>query len=323
MGVPARVREVYEAKESLLEALELVVRESLRRWCDHKDYLFKGRRKSVDSLSEKLESGRYTKWSEIDDLYACTVVVPTATHEPKVLEFLRNAFVEKETRARFTTKKPPDVFRFDTTRFVGSLRDLPGLEREPGVGDLLFEVQIPTVFEYAWSVASHDLVYKGGTVDWRRIRLAAQLKAAVEQIDMLIDNFERSADSVPESEHDETAVRAEIVNVCREMLGDGRLPQSLEPVSWTRLSTNVLALVRSYSGSFKSVAAARDLLAKFKERVEDKKQPVPLSGSLFQLFVGVANASPDASIDKFTLIESAELIQFHGVKEIARPFLFD
>lgn len=323
MGVPALVQEVYEANRSGLEALAATVSDTLRRWSDDRKYLFTGRLKTIESVAEKLESGRYERWSEVDDLYACTIVVPTASHEPGVLDFLRHAFIEREVRHRNTTSKAPEVFRFDTTRFIGTLRQQPGLERPSGVEDIRFEVQVPTAFDYAWLVATHDLVYKAKVIDWRRIRLAAQLKAAVEQIDAIIEDFESRAGAVPVSEHDETAVRAEVVTMCQAMLADGRIPAQLEPASWSRLADNVFDFVRSYSGRYTAPAGVRVLLDAFEKRVNDAANPPPMSGSLFQLFLGVAVTVPKASLKKFIVVDSEELAQFHGIDKVPKKFIFD
>lgn len=323
MAAPARVAEAYEENRSRIEALATTVKETLSRWAEDRKYLFTGRLKTLESLSEKLESGRYERWSQVDDLYACTVVVPTASHEDGVLEFLRNAFLEREVRSRKTTRKAPDVFRFDTTRFIGSLRHQPGLERPSGVEDVLFEVQIPTAFDYAWRVATHDLVYKSKVIDWRRIRLAAQLKAAVEQIDSMIEDFESRADAVPTSEHDDTAVRAEIVSLCRAKIAEGRIPIQLEPASWSRLAENVFDLARSYSPNrYANAATARTLLAGFQKRVDDVTNPVPMSGSLFQVFLGVVAELPKANLKNFVVVDSEELAQFHGITSVPKRFDF-
>jgi ppGpp synthetase/RelA/SpoT-type nucleotidyltranferase len=320
MGVPARVRDVYEQHRTVLEALEAVVRETLRPWCEARGYLFYGRLKEPESLAEKLESGRYEAWAAIDDLYAASVVVPTAAHEPRVLEFLASAFQQHDVKGRHTVQKAPDVFRFDATRFIGRLRDTPGLERPAGIEQVLFEVQIPTAFEYAWAVATHDLVYKANTVDWQRIRLAAQLKAAVEQIDMLINNFERSADSVPVSDHDDTTVRREIVETCQRLIAEGKIPEPLTPRSWRRFAESVYSLVRSYTSARQVHDAIRSLLAVLEARC-GAEPPIPVSGSLFQLVVEVAYAENSHAIDNFVIVESEELL-LHGVSAVPKPFHF-
>jgi hypothetical protein len=306
----------------VLEALEIVVRETLRPWCDSKGYLFTGRLKDAESLSEKLEMGRCASWGEIDDLYAATIVVPTAAREENVVTFLSSAFRAHELRGRNTVQKPPDAFRFDATRFIGRLREQPGLERPTGIERLLFEVQIPTAFEYAWSVATHDLVYKANTVDWQHIRLAAQLKAAVEQIDMLINNFERSADSVPVSKHDDTSLKREVVDVCQRLIKEGKIPDSLAPRSWSRFASNVYSLVRSSTGQRRVGDGVRKVLTGLEERVSSGSS-VPVSGSLFQLIVEIAVVINANALDSYVIVESEELAQLHNVTVVPKAFDFE
>ena len=77
----------------------------------------------------------------------------------------------------------------DASRFYGRLRP-SAAERDPRIDGIQFEIQVQTAFEHAWVAVTHDGVYKGGVVDWRRQRLAASLKAAVEQIDLMVVGFE-------------------------------------------------------------------------------------------------------------------------------------
>jgi hypothetical protein len=180
------------------------------------------------------------------------------------------------------------------------------------------------VFDYAWLVATHDLVYKSKKIDWRQIRLAAQLKAMVEQIDSMIEDFEGLAGVVPTSEHDETAARAEIVDLCQRKLSEGRIPSQLEPASWSRLADNVFGLARSYSSNrYAALSNVRALLSAFEQRVDDVSNPVPMSGSLFQVFLGVVQTLPSANLNDYVIVDSEELAQFHGITTVPTSFIFD
>jgi hypothetical protein len=99
-----------------------------------------------------------------------------------VIDFLGRAFNQVVVRGRNDTRKPPDVFRFEATRFIGMLHRPAGTDPKEPLFNLAFEVQVRSAFEHAWSVTTHELVYKSQSVDWKRMRLAAQLKAAVEQL---------------------------------------------------------------------------------------------------------------------------------------------
>jgi hypothetical protein len=95
-------------------------KETLLNFCDNKGYAFTSRIKRVESLAEKIETGRFKKWSDLDDLFACTVIIPTLLHEKEVIEFCKSAFEIIRTVKRGQNKKSPDTFRFDSTRYAYS-----------------------------------------------------------------------------------------------------------------------------------------------------------------------------------------------------------
>ncbi|MGI5252499.1 hypothetical protein [Actinacidiphila glaucinigra] len=312
--------------EPLVEAVAEYVRQTLRVYCQRSGYLFFDRVKKVESLSEKLEGGRIRKWSDIDDLYACTIVVPTAGHEPGVLRKLDACFNRINIRSRGTAKKAPEVFRFDTTRYYAQLPESAAEERAPGIERVTFEVQIATVFEYAWSTVTHDLVYKGDRVDWKKQRLAAQLKAAVEQIEMIIGAFEQVSIAVPESEWPEVATKDSIVERFQELIADGVISPSLAPVSWRRFADNVFALVASYTpNTYARAAAVNSLLDEFaKSWRQPDAPPCPESGSLFQMVLGhVGRSDTVGTLENHTVVNSIEIRDFYGLEQLSREFTFD
>src|SRR5262245_37040831 len=122
MIVPSSVRRQFRDAEPDLKLVAEEVKQAVSAYCERSGYPYVGRLKAIDSLAEKLESGRYESWANIDDLFACAVVIPTLDKEPGVLDFLREAFEEVVTRGRHSTQKPPEAFRFEATRFIGRLR---------------------------------------------------------------------------------------------------------------------------------------------------------------------------------------------------------
>ncbi|WP_406196418.1 hypothetical protein OG920_15415 [Streptomyces europaeiscabiei] len=300
--------------------------QTLRAYCDRAGYLFFDRIKKVESLSEKLEGGRIAKWSDIDDLYACTIVIPTASHEPGVIRKLDACFERVTMRSRGTAKKAPEVFRFDTTRYYARLSEGAATERAPGIGQITFEVQIATAFEYAWSTVTHDLVYKGDRVDWKKQRLAAQLKAAVEQIEMIIGAFDQVSGAVPESEWPEIAAKDLIVERFQELIADGVITTNLTPVSWRRFADNVFALVASYTrDSSARPSASEALLEEFATAWrQPTAPPCPESGSLFQMILGhVGKSDTVGSLNKYVVVNSVEMRDFYNLENVGRQFEFD
>ena len=141
MAVPNAVQAAYDRDLPLIRSVGTVVEQSVLGHASTHGYLFKGRIKTVASVAEKLETGRYLRWREIGDHYACSVVVPNRHHVDSVLTYLDAAFLQQAIRGRGVAQKPADVFRFDAPRFIGRLRDQQALGRLPGLDEILFEVQ--------------------------------------------------------------------------------------------------------------------------------------------------------------------------------------
>lgn len=327
MAVPSAITEAFQNTQSAVVGLAEHVKTGLSNWCEQRHYLFSSRPKGLDALAEKLESGRYAAWAEIDDRFACTVVVPTTAHEPDVIAFLDAAFVRDKLRKRNSTTKAPDVFRFDSTRWNGRLSPQVGDTVAPGADQILFEVQIQTVFENAWGVVTHDLVYKSDSIDWRKARLAAQLKAAVEQIEMTIAGFETNLDYIPASRHPETDEKVRLLAKLQDLMADGRLTDEIAPRSWSRLADNVYALVGSYTPRPQDrPKAMKKLCASLTDELRSSDKYIELrTGSLFQVILGhvAAGHVDDAVLDDFVIVDSPELRDLHDITSVPRPFRFD
>lgn len=191
MLYPSILERKYNEYIPFVKRVSETVKSTLVNFCESKGYAFTSRIKSVESLAEKIETGRFKKWSNLDDLFACTVIIPTLSHEEEVIQFCKNAFEINRTIKRGQNKKAPDVFRFDSTRIYAQIKRTQTLnvDNELSIYNIIFEIQIKSAFEHAWSVSTHDLVYKSSEIDWKKLRLAAQIKANVEQLDTLNSCF--------------------------------------------------------------------------------------------------------------------------------------
>ena len=208
---------------------------------------FISRIKTIESAAEKIETGRYRSFEEIDDLVAFTLVVPTLKHEEEAIVYCKNIFAISSERDRTLARKPPDSFRFDATRLYGHLQKPDGIESSGGITiyDVTFEIQIRTAFEHAWIVSTHPLTYKTNTVDWKRLRLTAQLKASTEQLDLAIGSFEVLASAIAEAPWPEIQRKIQVIELIQSLVGDGIIPVEAAPKDMSRFAENLISLLQA------------------------------------------------------------------------------
>lgn len=216
------------------------VRETMLNFCDSKGYAFTSRIKTVESLAEKIETGRFKKWSELDDLFGCTVIIPNLLKEQEVVNFCQDTFQISKIIKRGQNKKSPDSFKFDSTRISARLKSVEdaAIDKLLSIFNIMFEVQIKSAFEHAWAVSTHDLVYKSPEIDWKKQRLAAQIKAMVEQLDTMILAFEQISPVIQESDDPEFKSKRKIADATQELFAQ-KIPEELKPKDMTRFCDNL------------------------------------------------------------------------------------
>jgi hypothetical protein len=167
--------EVYEPLQERVDHIIQQVRDPAWHYC--------GRIKALESFVQKLETGRYPS-AFLEDFFACTLVVENATRIDDAVGCVRDycsvEYQRPEQRAR--THKTPDAFPFDDLRLYVKL--LPRAGDHAQLSPYIFEVQIKTFLQHAWSIAAHDLIYKTDKVDWSEERIAYQIKATLEHLDL-------------------------------------------------------------------------------------------------------------------------------------------
>lgn len=147
--------------------------------------------KTRDSFYQKIETGNVPDFDNLEDFVGALVVVPLPSDIGVALDYLGGFFevVERRPRSDTETTLAATDFRFDDIRLYGHL--IVDDAMPPRVLDsILFEIQIKTFFQHAWATATHDLVYKYPTFSWSRSRLAAQVKAILEQAEMSISSID-------------------------------------------------------------------------------------------------------------------------------------
>ncbi|WP_291037548.1 hypothetical protein [Herbiconiux sp.] len=189
MTVPTSWREAYRKQVPLARLLKAEVDQHFEKarpgWFTH------SRVKEEESFHQKIETGRIEEIEELEDFFGALLVVPLPSDIASALEFLDEFFVTKYRRPPDSdhAQYPASAFRFNDIRLYGHLRPDESMPPTP-VDNMIFEVQVRTFFQHAWSSATHDLVYKHPRFSWARSRVAAQIKAILESAEMTIDSID-------------------------------------------------------------------------------------------------------------------------------------
>lgn len=341
MIVAPALQQRYNAELLLVQKVEKLVDAALFKFCKQRGFAFSGRIKTVESIAEKIESGRYKDWTAIDDRYACTVVIPNIAEEATVVEFLRSTFRKRSIKVRGESRRSPEHFRFDNTRFYGSIvipDAAPDARTSPlgefdtvlnapaeDLSQITFEVQVRTAFEHAWQVATHPLTYKSDRVDWRRQRLTAQMRAMVEQLDLMVVGFNDLEPHIVPSPDENTATKAEVIEKFLSLQQAGLIPDVVSPKDWGRFADNVTALLRN-AGKLRNRDGPLALIDQVERWIRNREpRHFPISISLFQIVVGVASTDPSFCIGRsdYYLALSKEMeMEFPEARRFTSRFVY-
>jgi ppGpp synthetase/RelA/SpoT-type nucleotidyltranferase len=195
MKVPLSIRSTFEQHERGCQGLQSHVDRQIEAIRDP-SWHYVGRIKTLESFAQKLETGRFTKEQALEDVFACTVVVERADRISEAERRLSERFdvrVRKPDKAGKTFHRPM-CFDFDYVRLYACLRKDEHLPAT-GYEEIIFEIQIKTFLQHAWTIATHDLIYKTNSVDWEASRVAYQVKAMLEHAEASITAVKTIAES--------------------------------------------------------------------------------------------------------------------------------
>lgn len=239
MKIPLSIRRTYDEQEERYNRLKVLVDKKIKSFRDSR-WHYESRVKEINSFCLKIESGRVRDPKNLEDFFACTIVVVNATEIEKAKNLVGKEFNIISTRPRSAnfTHKNPDSFPFDDLRIYAKLKQDTAL-RPTGLEDILFEIQIKTFLQHAWAISTYDLVYKTDDVNWSKQRIAYQIKAMLEHAELSIYEVESISQSKVISKmnprtHD---VRA-IISLIKRQWDISDLPKDLR-----RLSENILGLI--------------------------------------------------------------------------------
>lgn len=169
---------------------------------------------------------------------------------------------------------------------------------------------------------THSLVYKASSIDWKRKRLAAQLKASSEGLDAAIAAFDNIALAIGPSPWHRAEELTDLAAYILQLFDHRRVPDTLKPASISRFCENFQALARAIKPS----RGVRELIASIDDELT-RMQPttVPMSLSLYQLFLGIlCEKGPVQRIENLTCHVTPELQTiFPMTRHITGTFDYD
>ena len=236
MKITKDVRDAYGAAKSSYERLSEEVCKKLRPKIEERHWFFISRLKEQESFALKIETGRVDNPSRMEDFFASTVIVPTVADifEAECLLTAMYDMKDRRPTCNDTTYKKASDFVFDDLRLYLK-RGANDTGRNDDLKDLVFEVQVKTILQHAWGIASHDLIYKTADVSWPKERIAFQVKAMLEHAEIAIAEAERLATSPVISKKDrKTTATLQIIEVLNRVWDSDRLPKDKK-----RLADNI------------------------------------------------------------------------------------
>lgn len=286
MIYPSILERRYQEYRPFVEVVASRVKDTMLNFCENNGYALTSRIKTIESLAEKIETGRFKQWSDLDDLFACTVIIPTLHQEQKVTQFCQDTFEISKIIKRGQNKKSPDTFRFDSTRIYAQLKRVEdvNVDKMLSIYNIKFEIQIKSAFEHAWAVSTHDLVYKSSEIDWKKLRLAAQIKATVEQLDTLIMAFDRVSDTIQESADTEIKRKRQLAVATQKLFDLEKIPQELKPKDMNRFCDNLYSILVSSEKE----TEIQEVIKCITQKVNSTpSKQIPRSLSLLQYFLAI------------------------------------
>jgi len=285
--VPTSVRDVHahciDAYRPLKERVDdIIVTPRQPRW--H----YESRLKELESYALKLETGRVSNPTRLEDFFACTIVVDNLSAVDTAEKMVTDRFrlVERRPESLETTTKCADCFRFDDTRLYVEWHDDPRLPRSELHG-MPFEVQIKTFLAHAWSIATHDLILKANERSWPRERIAYQVKAMLEHAETSIFEARRLAESKHFPKTDRICERTNtVIRLLSEMWDDAALPSDRR-----RLAENVDALLKAIGMHLDSLRTVLE------SEAAEGRGPKTLNLSPYATIIqSIFNQEPDALV---------------------------
>lgn len=240
MKIVHSLRQAYKEREPLYKKLKVEVDNAIDT-LKNLNWHYESRIKSEESFALKAETGFYDSIVELEDFFAGCIVVENIDALKKAEERLKERFtlVERRPKNPKFTSKEPTSFIFDDIRLYLKITTDEMLPAKV-TDEIVFEIQIKTFLQHAWSIATHDLIYKGDKLSWSSSRIAYQVKAMLEHAELSISSANMlSVDH--QIQHNDIYDRSNtVISILNKYWGNDFLPKDI-----IRLSNNILLLLKS------------------------------------------------------------------------------
>ncbi len=241
MKVPASIRQLHEDQKIINDRLRKTVDDRMLSLINPR-WHYESRVKELTSFALKIETGRFDNPQVLEDFFACTIVVANATEIVEAENSINDNFVVTRRRPRDPRKthKAPDSFPFDDLRLYVTLPQGPAIP-PTDLSGVVFEIQIKTFLQHAWSIATHDLLYKTDDANWNKERIAYQIKAMLEHAELSIQEAESLAacGALAKEDPHTVAIRRGI-ELAKSQWSKDELPEDVR-----RLASNITALINA------------------------------------------------------------------------------
>lgn len=228
MKIPASVRRLFEDQMGKNVRLKNKVDERIKGIKDER-WHYESRVKMLPSFALKVESGRFPNPGALEDFFASTLVVANAAELDRAESLVLSNFtlIERRPRKAEITHKRPESFPFDDLRLYVRLSTDTSMPKSD-LMDITFELQIKTFLQHAWSIATHDLIYKSDEVNWGTERIAFQTKAMLEHAEVSIQEAQRlaSCSILAKQDRPTEQIRAGI-ELLKQHWGASELPENV------------------------------------------------------------------------------------------------
>lgn len=241
MKIRTAVRQAFDEQRPVFDSLRVRVDTLLAHACRERRWHYESRIKELESYALKVETGRVAALDDMEDFFGATIVVRNSDE-------VAAAVTHIEAMCDVLQRRPPDPgktahrsssFAFDDLRLYVALKADETVPPAPYDGKR-FEIQIKTFLFHAWAIATHDLMYKTGDVEWGKERIGFQVRAMLEQAELAIGAAANLAQaSALQKEDSSTAELRQMIDWVRELWSDDQLPRDVR-----RLAENILQALR-------------------------------------------------------------------------------